>query len=226
MGTAQQSGPSSASTYSSPASQTTIAAPTDEAKVYLTKAREAYRQLIAAAQQNGGFAPNATAVLVAQVQLGECQRALGDYEEALRTFSAVLREKEASLAVQCAAAYTYQERGQAGEARWLEHAIHGGHRLRSTGENRIWGWLKISQVAARAARTNEKYRDTFYEARLNVARCRYLAAMKASGAERERDLARAAQSIQSVAQLYPSLGGEKWRRQFDDLLKEIQTAQR
>jgi tetratricopeptide (TPR) repeat protein len=158
------------------------------------------------------------------MQLGECYRALGQYKQALDTFSDILKEKESSLSVQRAAAYTYQQRGQTENPQWLERAIHGGYKLRSTGQNRIWGWLKISQVASRAARADEKYRDTFYEARANIARCRYLAAMKQSGAARERDLAKAKQSIQSLAQLYPDLGGERWRGEFDALLKQIQTA--
>jgi hypothetical protein len=158
------------------------------------------------------------------MQLGECYRALGEFKSALDTFSDILREKESSLTVQRAAALTYQDRGQAEDPKWLERAIHGGHQLRSTGQNRIWGWLKISQVATRAARADEKYRDTFYEARLNVARCRYLAAMKNQGAERQQNLSKAKQSIQSLAQLYPDLGGERWQGEFQALLKEIQTA--
>ena len=228
MGTTQRArssrraGSSATPNNTSQVTQTTITPATGQAKSFLTKARDAYESLLEAAQENPKLPPNAIAVLAAKLQLGECQRALGEYEQALNTFSSILKEKEASLAVQCAAAYTYQERGQAGDAQWLERAIHGGHRLRSTGQNRIWGWLKIAQVAARAARSNEKYRDTFYEARLNIARCRYLAAMKTDGTERQQNLARASQSIQSVVQLYPTLGGEKWRRQFDALLNEIQ----
>jgi hypothetical protein len=139
-------------------------------------------------------------------------------------FSSVLKERETSLAVQQAAAYTYQSRGQAEGSEWFERAIHGGHKLRSTGHKRIWGWLKISQVAARAARTNQKYRDTFFEARYNVSRCRYLAAMKSTGAVRQNGLAKAKQSIHSVLQLYPKMGGEHWRSEFDTLLKDIQKA--
>jgi hypothetical protein len=109
-------------------------------------------------------------------------------------------------------------------AQWLERAIHGGYKLRSTGQNRIWGWLKISQIAARAARADKKYRDAFFEARANIARCRYLAALKQNGAARQQDLAKAKQSIQSLAQLYPDLGGDRWREEFDTLLKQIQSA--
>jgi tetratricopeptide (TPR) repeat protein len=201
-------------------------APTGAAREYLVKARDAYQKLLEAGAKNPNLPPNETALLAARVQLGECQRALGQYQKALDTFSSVLKEKESSLAVQRAAAYAYQERGQAEDAKWLERAIHGGYRLRSTGENRIWGWLKISQVAARAARADQKYRDTFYEARLNVARCRYLAAMKKDGAARKQDLAKARQSIQSFAQLYPEMGGERWRGEFQALLKEIEKADR
>jgi hypothetical protein len=204
--------------------KSTLTAPTGAARDYLVKARDAYQQLLEAAAKNPKLPPSDTAVLAARVQLGECYRALGQFQPALDTFSAILKEKESSLAVQRAAAYTYQERGQAEDAKWLERAIHGGYRLRATGQNRIWGWLKISQVAARAARADEKYRDTFYEARLNVARCRYLAAMKTSGEKRQHDLAKAKQSIQSLAQLYPDLGGDRWRGEFEALLKQIEEA--
>ncbi|MEX2308469.1 MAG: hypothetical protein WD738_12790 [Pirellulales bacterium] len=202
----------------------TVARVSESARSYLTKSRDAYRQLLADAATDPKLAPSANAVLAAKLQLGECYRALGQHQQALDTFSDILKVKESSLSVQRAAAYSYQQRGQAEDAKWLERAIHGGYKLRSTGQNRIWGWLKISQVAARAARSDDKYRDTFYEARANIARCRYLAAMKQSGAARDQDLAKAKQSIQSLAQLYPDLGGERWRSEFDELLKQIQTA--
>jgi hypothetical protein len=156
------------------------------------------------------------------VQLGECFRALGQYEEALDAFSEVLRDKEASLVVQRAAALAYQERGQREDAQWLERAIHGGYKVKATGRNRIWGWLRISQVAGRAAQSDPKFWDSFYEARFNLSKCRYLAALKQSDAERQQGLAKARQSIQSLAQLYPQLGGEQWKPRFDQLVKDIQ----
>jgi tetratricopeptide (TPR) repeat protein len=223
LGTAQRAGPSTA-----PANpgNSTLKPPTGAARDYLTKARDAYQKLLEAGAKNPKLPPNDTAMLAARVQLGECQRALGQYQQALDTFSAVLKEKESSLAVQRAAALAYQERGQAEDAKWLERAIHGGYRLRSTGQNRIWGWLKISQVAARAARADQKFRDAFYEARLNVARCRYLAAMKQRGPARQQDLGKAKQSIQSFAQLYPDMGGDRWRGEFQALLKQIEDSEK
>jgi hypothetical protein len=137
-------------------------------------------------------------------------------------YSAVLKEKESWLAVQYAAAMTYQQRGEAGAAKWLERAIYGGYRLKSTGKNRIWGWLKLAQVADRAARSNAKYRDTFFEARLNAARCRYLVGLKSEGAAREQHFATAMQNIRSMEQLYPNMGGERWKQEFDQLRSQIQ----
>jgi tetratricopeptide (TPR) repeat protein len=202
----------------------TLKPATGTARDYLAKARDAYEQLIAAAAKRPDFAPNDNAVLAAKVQLGECYRALGEYQKALDTFSDILKDKEASLTVQRAAAYTYQQRGQLEDPKWFDRAIHGGYKLRSTGQNRIWGWLKVSQVAARAARSDQQHRDTFYEARYNIARCRYLAAMKSEGATRAENLSRAQQSVQSFARLYPDLGGDNWRSRFQALLKQIQAA--
>lgn len=194
------------------------------ARENLIKARDGYQKLLADTGKDPKLAPNETSILAVRLQLGECLRALGQYQEALDTFSVILKEKDASIVVQRAAALTYQERGQAENAKWLENAIHGGYKLKSTGQNRIWGWLKISQVAQRAARTDEKFRDTFYESRANIARCRFMAALKQPGNERKANLAKAKQGIQSLAQLYPDLGGEKWRGEFDSLMKQIQAA--
>jgi len=194
------------------------------ANKFFAKSRDIYQQLLNEAASDPQFAPSHQSILAAKMQLGESYRALGQFKEALDTFAEILKEKESSLSVQRAAAYTYQDWGEAENPEWLERAIHGGYKDRSTGRNLVWGWLKISQVASRAAQNDAKYRDVFYEARIHVARCRYLTAMKRSGQARQQDLAKAKQSIQSLAQLYPDLGGERWRSEFDALLKQIQAA--
>jgi tetratricopeptide (TPR) repeat protein len=196
----------------------------DAARAYLTKARDAYQQLIDDAAKDPQLPPSETSVLAARMQLGECLRELGEFKPALDMFSSVLKERESSLDAQKAAALTYQGRGQAEDPRWFEHAIHGGYQLKSTGQNRIWGWLKISQVAARMARNDEKYLDKFLEARYNVALCRYLAAIQRNGNVRKQDLAKAKQSIQSVFQVYDHRIKEPWRGEFDAVLKQIQKA--
>ena len=203
------------------------AAPTAEAlskagRDYVTKARDAYQQLLTDVSKNPQLAPSETAALAIKMQLAECYRALGEYDKSLDTFYDILKEKETSLAVQRAAALAYQDRGQHDDAKYFENAIHGGYVVKSNGQNRIWGWLKISQVAGQASKQDDKFKDAFYEARLNISRCRYLAAMKQTGNGRQQDLTKAKQTIQSVAQLYPDLGGDKWKPQFDQLLKDIE----
>ena len=117
---------------------------------YLTKARDLYLSLISTAAQ-ADPPPGEAALLAARFQLGECYRGLGEYQQALDTYSQVLANRESSLSVQRAAALAYQARGQAENPQWYERAIQGGYEEHSTGENRIWGWLKLAQVADRAA---------------------------------------------------------------------------
>lgn len=191
---------------------------------YLVKAREGYASLIEAADADPSIAPSATSILGAKFRLGECYRELGEYKKAIDTFSSILMDKESSLVVQRAAALAYQQRGDAENYRWYERAIYGGQKVKSTGENRVWGWLKLAQVAENAARSNPSFLNTFFEARLNSARCRYLAGMKQTGAAKKKDIAVAEQSVRSTFQLYPDLGGDRWRAEFDALLKQIQSA--
>jgi tetratricopeptide (TPR) repeat protein len=196
----------------------------DDARPFFVKARDAFRQLAAQADADPDALPSGQSILAVKKQLGDCLRELGQYEEALDTFSDILKEKENHLAVQVAAAQTYEARGETEDPRWFEQAIYGGYKLRSTGKNRIWGWLKIALVAERASQANPQYRDTFFEARLSAARCRYLAGVRRTGPARTQDLAKAKQSILSVLRLYPDLGGPAWRDRFDQLLKQIQSA--
>jgi tetratricopeptide (TPR) repeat protein len=191
------------------------------ARVYFGKARDVYLQLIKEAADNPKLPPTDKSLLSAKMQLGDCYRALGQYDKALETFSDILKEKEYSLVVQRAAAVTYEERGQNEDVKWFENAIHGGNKAKPDGKNLIWGWLKISTVVAQAARKDKTFRDSFFDARLNIARCRYQAAQKKEGAPRLDDLSNAKQGIQSLERVYPDFGGEKWKPQFEKLLKDI-----
>lgn len=200
------------------------AAPT-EATNHFTKARDAFVKLADEAEKNPAALPTPVARLAVAKQLGECYRELGEYQQALNAFSDVLADQETQLTVQEAAAETYQRWGtMGGGIPKLERAIYGGYQLRSTGKNRIWGWLKLAQVAERASRSDLKYEDMFFKARLEAARCRFLIGTKSQGAERDKHFTTAKQSIRSMLQLYPELGGERWREAYEDLLKQIQKA--
>lgn len=196
-----------------------------EATAYLTKARDGFAKLTAEAEQNPAALPSPVARLAVEKQLGESYRELGEFQKALDAFSNVLAEQESQLTVQAAAARTYQRWGETGGGvKKLERAMFGGYLLRSTNKNRIWGWLKLSQVAEHAGRSDAKFQDLFFEARLEAARCRYLIGTKTQGAEREKNFTTAKQSIRSMLQLYPELGGERWRDEYESLLKQIQKA--
>lgn len=196
-----------------------------EATGHLTKARNAFEKLAAEAEQDPGVLPSPTASLAIAKQLGDCYRELGEFQKALDAYSEVLAEQESQLSVQQAAARTYQAWGESGGGvKKLERAIYGGYQLKSTGKNRIWGWLRLALVAERAARSDPKYDDVFFEARLEAARCRYLIGTNSEPGQREKDFGVAKQSIRSMLQLYPELGGEQWREKYENLLKQIQKA--
>lgn len=194
-------------------------------KVYLSRARDTYQQMLEQAKQNEGFAPSALSILAAKKQLAVSLQKSGEHQAALKLFATILKEKQTRLDVQKAAAYAYQARGEAGEARWLERAIAGGFKLKSTGKNVVWGWAKIASVVKRYADTNPRHRETFFEAWLNIAQCRYQIGMKSSGTNREQHLSRATATVRSISQQYPDLGGPEWRDKFDQLAKAIQTTQ-
>jgi hypothetical protein len=46
--------------------------------------------------------------------------------------------------------------------------------------------------------------------------------MKKEGNARRDDLSNAKQGIQSLARIYPDYGGERWKPQFESLLRDIQ----
>ena len=192
---------------------------------FYERARDGFTSMIEAAQRDSSLAPSANALLAVRLQQAQCLRQLGEFSAAIDAFTAILRERETMLDVQTAAALTYQEWGVAEKqpAR-LENAIFGGRRVPGTGQNRIWGWLKLAQIAAKAARSNPKYKELFFEARLNVAEARYLVAMQAQGSDRKDQLNKAKQNIRSMVQFYPDLGGDALREKYDALLKNIQRA--
>jgi hypothetical protein len=86
-------------------------------------------------------------------------------------------------------------------------------------KNTIWGWGEIARLAA----SDAKYREQFHEARYNLALCRYNYALsREDAAQKKEQLVRAKSDISLTAGLYPDMGGESWRTQYDNLLKNVQ----
>jgi hypothetical protein len=100
---------------------------------------------------------------------------------------------------------------------------------RTAGESVVWGWGGVAnrlsrQVSGSDDERTRKARDQFFEARLNLAACLVKRAMLPgkSAAEKQEQLAKAADSIDVTRRLYPDLGGKAFTERFERLLKEIE----
>ncbi|TWT72766.1 hypothetical protein Pla123a_40650 [Posidoniimonas polymericola] len=194
-------------------------------KQFFERARDGFRSLAERAASDPSSAPSPTSSLAVRMQLGAAQKGLGEYDKAIETFAGLLEEREMMLDVQKLAAYTLQEWGQQGDAGHLQDSIRGARPSVKTGKNLIWGWSKLASVSGKVARSKPEYRDLFFESWLNVATSRYLAGMKASGDQQQRQFASARKTILLLSRQYSDLGGEERRTQFDTLLKKIQRAE-
>jgi hypothetical protein len=89
------------------------------------------------------------------------------------------------------------------------------------GRNVIWGWGEIGNNTAGDAR----FKDQFNEARFNLALCRYNYALSQKDAAKKTEiLKRASQDISVTIGLYGSSTDDKWRAQYDTLLRNVQKA--
>ena len=88
-----------------------------------------------------------------------------------------------------------------------------------------WGWGGIANKIQRQAFSSSdekamKARGQFFAARLNVAKARL--ARAGHSQDRDKLLQMAENDIAITYKLYPDLGGESSRRQFDKLLRQVQ----
>ena len=193
-----------------------------QAKGHQEKARDVFASMIARAKTDPSYAPKPASVLAARVQLGQSQRKLGQYPQAMETFTQILKERNASFDVQKYAAYTLQEWGADKDLAQLDKAVRGAQLDPKTRKNLIWGWNKLGKYAASAARKQPKYKQVFFEAWLNIATCRVIAAEQTEGAKRDKSINSATKTISSMLRQYPDLGGDNSMQQFDELAKRIQ----
>ena len=149
------------------------------------------------------------------------QRRLHNFLEAKRIYLELLREHAALRNVQMEAARMYQEWAAFPDKSPLyERAIRGAEPDAKTGTNVIWGWAYLANVAAR----QPKSRETFHEARYNLAMCRYHWGL-AQKTKTERDVLfeKAKQDILRTRELYGTgPEWESWKPRYDALMKKIQ----
>jgi tetratricopeptide (TPR) repeat protein len=184
----------------------------EDAKKYYQASVDAFQNIIDKVE----LEPNMKVQV--QLRMASVQGEMRDFEKAVGMFENILGANANALNVQVEAAKLIELWAkQPGQEEKYKAAIVG---IRKEGEPKpvIWGWGGIAQKTA----GNAKFKDTFYEARLRLAQCRYDHAMRLDGAEKDKKMNSAKQDISITNRLYPELGGEKLKPKFDDLLKKIQ----
>jgi len=190
----------------------------EKAKNYYKSAAATYLKILTNIKEDkqGEFAPPGAATSI-QVRLAVCLRALDEHAKAMKILLNILRERVNRVDVQIEAARTYQDwAGLKGKSDYYSFAIKGGNE--EGGRYLVWGWGGIAKRVA----PFDKYKDTFHEARYNLALCRLRLAQQQRGAEKDNTLKMAQRDITSMYLLYPTMGGEAWYAKYDALLKTVQ----
>lgn len=188
------------------------------AQGYYLKASGAYEQLLKKLADSSEATPQNTASV--KLRLARCQRNLKQYRQALRLLVDVLAQMPKTLDVQREIAETYQAWG-AENPEMYNRAIQGRSFTDESGATiQIWGWHQLANVVQRYP----EHRDTYFEARYNVARCRYEYARSLQGDEKPAALAQAERDLAVTVRLDPPSQNSPWYARYDALLKEIQSA--
>ena len=208
--------------------------PPPDVKGYYAKAAEQYQALLEKAGSDDSITEGMRVFL--RTQLATVYRRQGKYVLAMDQMEEILKDprRNMTLDLQVAAANTYMEwaASDIGIDRLYIRAINGGRKNASDPKKyNIWGWVRISKILAAQIQKpgiDDAVKDDYYlrmhEAKIKQARCNYEYGMTAEGEEREKFLKYAKQDIRLAAQSYPDLGGEATKREYDALLKEVQTA--
>jgi hypothetical protein len=203
-----------------------LVVPQAKADSYLARAASSYEAVLKAGdEQTQRYEPSI------RFKLAELYRAIGRFDEAVENIAWILSDPSRVNWVdgQFEAARILQQAGEAADDAaaansLLTEAIAG----RSDGSTVFWGWgglaSRLSRKAVVPADADEAARTAshqFFQARLELARCRKAIAGK-SAAGRDEALLKAERDITVTYRLYPQLGGPEMRDAFDSLLKQIQ----
>ena len=176
----------------------------ENAQKYYQQADTAFQQVL----NNLSISPelaNQTKARLANVKFR-----MKEFDSALQLYQEVLTRDPKAINVQVAVARLLQAWGPQ-DAKRYDQAINGI-------EPHVWGWGKIALAAVQHA----QFRDTFYEARYEIATCQLALAAGKNGADKKSLLASAERNLSKTAKLYPEMGS--WQNKYDTLLKQIQNA--
>jgi hypothetical protein len=195
-----------------------------DAKNYFEKAAATYAKILDMGKGNEKFLSPAMTTQI-RLSLAKTKRSTLDYTGATDIFEQILKASPTMLPVQIEAARTYQDWATYGKPDLYQSAMFGARPDKSNpdkskqGKNVIWGWGEIGNRTAGDAR----FKDQFNEARFNLALCRYNYALSQKDAAKKTELLkRATQDISVTIGLYGSSTDDKWRAQYDTLLRNIQ----
>lgn len=136
-----------------------------------------------------------------------------DFEGAMGELEQLIRASPNAVNLQVEAARVLQAWGETNSTKYKE-AITG---IRSREKGGIWGWGKI----ANATMPHQQFRNTFFEARYEMAKCQIGIAASKQGGERAKQLQAAEKTLSMTKKLYPSLGGPDWQAKYDELITDI-----
>jgi tetratricopeptide (TPR) repeat protein len=198
-----------------------------QAESYFEKSARAYQKILDRGQKQPGFVSPSMATQI-RLQVAKTRRARLEYKEAMDIFETILKANPTMLPVQVEAARTYQDWGGRPGAGMEQNYVRAmiGARPDTTAadpkvraRNVIWGWSEIGNRTARDA----QFRDVFHEARFNLALCRYNYAVTLKDkAKKAETLRRCVQDVNVTMSLYSKSVEEKWKTQYDTLLKNVQ----
>ncbi len=176
-----------------------------DAKDYYEKAAATYAKILELCEADPAFAPSPNAPASIRIRRARCLRQLGKYKEAMDLLVEILKKSPTMVDGQKEAAYTYQAQGQE-NADWYLLAIKGGRKAKKEGRIilLVWGWGKIATRVIKS----EKHQGVFYEARYNLALCRFRRAQKLTGSQRTETLNQAVKDIRALHMIRPLLGKE------------------
>jgi hypothetical protein len=152
------------------------------------------------------------------LKMALAKRGAGKFEEAHRLLIQGLQQNPNNITIQMEAARNLQQWAAGKDADRLKQAMLGAE-PQANKKKLVWGWGQVAQTTSRYP----NFQAEFFEARLNIARCRSTLGDLESDRDQKQKLYEAA--INDIAQThlrFPELGGKGTMAEFDRLLREVQ----
>ena len=188
----------------------------DRSRPYFGKAIAIYQSILQRAA-SGQLALDANGQLTIESRLAAAHCEMGEFSAAMDQFARILAAQPNQVYIQLEAARTLQQWGDHGQPEAYLRAIRGDRPVPSGEHNLIWGFGRLARIVA----SSGSLRDLFFEARYRLAQCRFQYALQQPSAQRDATLAAAERDLTLTARLYPELGGDRRKAEFEQLLQEI-----